>query len=446
MIRYLLILLFAAIALISQPIYAEDRTLQVAPVAASESRIALVIGNGAYKDSPLANPANDARDVAVALEGLGFQVILRENISQRGMKQAIREFGDRIKNGGVGLFYFAGHGVQVKGRNYLVPVGSEIQREDEVEDESVDVNLILEKMEAAGNRLNIVVLDACRNNPFQRSFRSASRGLAPLDAAKGTLVAFATGPGSVAADGNGRNGVYTRHLLASLKHPESDIEKVFRRVRAAVLEETKGQQVPWETSSLTGDFLFNPTQTRANTPTTTHAAPDTPLAIEIAYWQSIQESKDISNLESYLKRYPMGQFAEIATNRITEIAKGLVTTQLQNAAATSVGTAKVYFFRRSRFVHYGLNYEILHKGKSIGELSNGNYFVTTLPAGDQTIVANAMGVGDVSRAYEFEAGKTHFIEVTTSFGNAGTMRMISNQEGELAVKDLPDSSIAANHH
>jgi hypothetical protein len=444
MIRRSFFFLMAAILTLGGAASAQDRTTKAVPATSAESRVALIIGNGNYKDFPLANPTNDARDIAVALTGLGFQVILRENVNQRGMKQAVREFGDRIKAGSVGLFYFAGHGIQVKGRNYLVPVGSQIQREDEVEDESVDVNLVLEKMEAAGNRLNIVVLDACRNNPFQRSFRSASRGLAPLDAAKGTLIAFATAPGSVAADGVGRNGVFTRHLLTSLKHPESDIEKVFRRVRAAVLDETKGQQVPWETSSLTGDFYFNPGQTGAAAPATALAAIDTPLSVEIAYWQSIQASKNRSDFENYLKRYPAGQFLEIATSRLAEVGKESAAVRPSSAATASVGSAKVYFLRRGRFINFGLNYEILHRGKSIGELSNGAYFAATLPAGDQTIVANAAGVGDISRAYELEAGKTYFIEVVTAFGTAGTMRMISNQEGEPAIKDLPDSSIAAS--
>lgn len=441
--RYFIAFVLAAVLGIASTASSQERTLKASPSPANEGRVALIIGNSAYKDFPLANPTNDARDIAVALASLDFQVILRENVNQRAMKQAIREFGDRIKAGSVGLFYFAGHGIQIKGRNFLLPVGSDIQREDEVEDESVDVNLILEKMEAAGNRLNIVVLDACRNNPFQRSFRSASRGLAPLDAAKGTLIAFATAPGSVAADGVGRNGVFTRHLLTSLKHPESDIEKVFRRVRAAVMDETRGQQVPWETSSLTGDFYFNPGQKSANASATTLAAPDTPLAIEIAYWQSIQGGKSRSDFESYLKRYPAGQFAEIAAARIAEPVREAIAGLPGTAVATQGGTAKVYFLRRGRFVNWGLTYEILHKGKTLGELGNGAYFMATLPAGDQTLVANAVGVGDVSRAYEFEPGKVHFIEVVTSFGTAGTMRMIPNQEGEQAIKELPESTVAA---
>ncbi|MEK7753927.1 MAG: caspase family protein, partial [Acidobacteriota bacterium] len=215
-----------------------------------------MIGNSAYKESPLKNPANDAADMAAALKELGFKVTLRTDASQRQMKQALREFAQDLRRGGVGLFYFAGHGVQSKGRNFLIPIGANVETEAELEDESVDANLVLSYMDEAQNRVNIVVLDACRNNPFARSFRSASRGLAQMDAAKGSFVAFATAPGSVAADGDGRNGVYTEHLLASLKEADGDIDKVFRRVAANVSTVTGGKQVPWVASSLTGDFYF----------------------------------------------------------------------------------------------------------------------------------------------------------------------------------------------
>ncbi len=221
-----------------------------------EPRAALVIGNSAYVASPLKNPVNDATDVANALRELGFSVVLKTDADQHAMRQALREFGQALKQGGIGLFYFAGHGVQSKGRNYLVPVAVNIESEAELEDQAIDANLVLGYMEDAANRVNIVILDACRNNPFARSFRSASRGLAQMDAARGSFLAFATAPGSVASDGNGRNGLYTERLLESLKHPDSDIDKVFRRVAADVSTLTEGRQVPWVASSLTGDFSF----------------------------------------------------------------------------------------------------------------------------------------------------------------------------------------------
>lgn len=226
--------------------------------ASGERRVALVIGNSLYKDSPLPNPVHDARAIAKALTAYGFKVTIRENAGQKDMQLAMRDFGDALKNGGVGLFYYAGHGMQVKGRNYLVPVDAQIQREDEVAYNSVDAGQVLDKMEAANNRLNIVILDACRNNPFARSFRSGGAGLAQMDAPVGTLIAFATAPGSVASDGDGQNGLYTQHLLQSLQKPGAKIEDVFKNVRAAVRKDSGGKQIPWESTSLEGDFIFVP--------------------------------------------------------------------------------------------------------------------------------------------------------------------------------------------
>ncbi|MCI0665213.1 MAG: caspase family protein, partial [Acidobacteria bacterium] len=155
-------------------------------------RVALVMGNGAYKDTPLTNPVSDARDIAATLSNLGFEVTKVENQTQTEMKRAIRAFGEKLRKSAVGLFYYAGHGVQVKGQNYMIPVGAVIDKEEEVEYEGVDVGLLLAQMENAGNRVNIVILDACRNNPFARSFRSATRGLAVVSAPTGTLIAYST--------------------------------------------------------------------------------------------------------------------------------------------------------------------------------------------------------------------------------------------------------------
>jgi formylglycine-generating enzyme required for sulfatase activity len=230
-----------------------------AAVSGTESRVALVIGNSAYRDSPLNNPVNDARAVARALTGLGFAVTLKENQDQKAMAEAIRDFGERLKrHGGVGLFYYAGHGVQAGGRNFLIPVDAVIKAEDEVAYNSIDANLVLDKMDSAKNRLNLMILDACRNNPFARRFRSLSRGLAQMDAPSGTLIAFATAPGMEAADGDGQNGLYTQHLLRHITTPGMPVEQMFKQVRVGVTRDTQDKQVPWESSSLKGDFYFNP--------------------------------------------------------------------------------------------------------------------------------------------------------------------------------------------
>ncbi len=223
----------------------------------SEPRIALVIGNAAYASSPLRNPANDARAMAETLRGLGFHVLAHQNLGEKGMKRAIQEFGDRLRGGGVGVFFYAGHGIQVAGRNYLVPIDAQIRTELDVDIEAIDVARVLARMDEARNRLNIVVLDACRDNPFGRSFRSSSRGLAAIDAPSGTLIAYATAPGKLASDGEGQNGLYTGELVRAMREPGVKLEDVFKRVRQAVRTSTKGEQIPWEASSVEGDFFFN---------------------------------------------------------------------------------------------------------------------------------------------------------------------------------------------
>ncbi len=244
-----------------------------AAVPVTEPRHALVIGNAAYVAAPLINPANDAQAVAKVLQRAGFTVDLKLNATQRQMQDAVTSFGDRLKSGGAGLFYFAGHGVQIKGRNYLLPVGSDIQREDEVAYKAVDVQQVLDKMETAKNRINMVVLDACRDNPFARASRSTSGGLSQLDAPIGSLIAFATAPGSVASDGRTANGLYTQHLLANIERPGTAIEEVFKRVRLGVRLDSNGQQVPWESTSLEGDFYFFPPAPTAKTGPTTLPPP-----------------------------------------------------------------------------------------------------------------------------------------------------------------------------
>lgn len=228
------------------------------PAPGGERRIALVIGNSAYKDAPLRNPANDARAIAEALSATGFSVTILEDATQLTMRRAMRGFGNALSKATVGLFYYAGHGMQVKGANYLLPVNADIEHEDEVQDQAVDANLVLSKMDSAQNSLNIMILDACRNNPFARSFRSAAKGLAQMDAPSGTLISFATAPGSVASDGAGKNGLYTEHLLQAMHTPGLPIEHVFKQVRIGVTRATKNQQIPWESSSLKGDFSFVP--------------------------------------------------------------------------------------------------------------------------------------------------------------------------------------------
>ena len=225
----------------------------------AETRIALVIGNSTYRSGSLPNPANDAKLIGAALRHLGFDVIEHDNADQVTMKRAIEEFGARLEKAGpdsVGLFYYAGHGLQLSGRNYLIPTTANIEREGDVEIEAVSADWVIEQMRYARNRLNIVILDACRNNPFSRGMRSADHGLAMMDAPAGILIAYSTAPGEVAQDGSGRNSPYTQALTQAMQDVHEPVEQVFKHVRVGVMTATAGKQVPWESSSLTGDFYF----------------------------------------------------------------------------------------------------------------------------------------------------------------------------------------------
>lgn len=225
----------------------------------AEKKLALLVGNATYQKSPLKNPVNDARSMEIALKELGFDVMKYENLDQNGLKRAMDDFGQKLKTYQVGLFFYAGHGLQVKGNNYLVPVNANIQEETDVELECVDAGRLLTRMETAGSRVNIVIMDACRDNPFERSWSRSTKGngLASMDAPIGSIVCYSTAPGKTASDGSGTNGLYTQELLKHLKTPNLTLEEVFKRVRIGVITESNKQQLPWESSSLTGDFYFN---------------------------------------------------------------------------------------------------------------------------------------------------------------------------------------------
>jgi hypothetical protein len=225
-------------------------------VTDSRRRFALVIGNSTYSTLPrLPNAINDARVITQSLRSAGFQVSTHENLDLAGMQNAIRVFGEKLGKSDVGLVYYAGHGVQVKGKNYLIPVKENIKKSFEVPSSAVDVDLVLATLENIKNDLNIVVLDACRSS-FPGEARGTNRGLATIEAAKGTFIAFATAPGKEALDGSGSNSPYTKHLAKLIGKKGLPLEQVFKEVRKAVVAETNGEQVPWENSSLMGDFYF----------------------------------------------------------------------------------------------------------------------------------------------------------------------------------------------
>ena len=232
--------------------------IQTVPTPPPARSTALVIGNAAYPVGPLHNAGNDATDMAATLRRLGFAVNLVQDASLQQMEEAVQAFNRRLREGGMGLFYYAGHALQVDGENYLLPLNAQIERQQDVRYKALPVGQIVGAMEDAGNGLNIVILDACRNAPVTRSWRSSQPGLAVQTTASGMLIAFATSPGGMAADGEGRNGVYTKHLLQAMTTPGLSIEQVFKRVRSGVITETSGKQTPWESSSLLGEVVFVP--------------------------------------------------------------------------------------------------------------------------------------------------------------------------------------------
>ncbi len=308
---------------------AQNRQLtQKKPDISKAARIALVIGNGEYTNArKLTNPVNDANDMAKTLNELGFEVISGTNLNLQQMTEKVREFGDKLKvSGGVGLFYYAGHGIQVNGRNYLIPVNADITREDEIDFAALNFDLILRKLATANNGLNIVVLDACRNNPFARSWSrdAGDGGLAQVTAPTGTFIAYATSPDRTASDGTGRNGLYTAELLKHIKQPNLKIEEAFKQVTIAVDQKSDGKQVPWTSSSLRGEFYFLFDKSLAvNSPKPT--AEKLPSAEQVfeKYIQAIGGKTAIQKFQSVIMVGELEQISnnEKKTGKITRIAK-----------------------------------------------------------------------------------------------------------------------------
>ena len=307
----------------------------VATAGAADKRVALVIGVGAYRNAPaLPNPPGDANHIAPILRRLGFETDLVVDPDRAALEAAVRRFGQRIDGAAAAVFFYAGHGMQVGGRNYLLPVDTKVERESDLRWEALDVQTVLESMEGP-NRVSLVFLDACRDNPLSRSLASrmggrstaVGRGLAREEhAGAGTLIAYATDPGDVAMDGDGANSPFTTALAKYLVVPGLEVRQVMTRVRADELASTGGRQRPWDNSSLSEDFYFAPPPPSGPGPTATPPpppsgpAPAAPArtedgAAELAFWDSVRNSNDIRDVDSYLKAYPNGRFVELARNR-----------------------------------------------------------------------------------------------------------------------------------
>jgi TPR repeat protein len=277
--------------------------LSLALTPALAKRVALVVGNGHYQNTTvLTNPTNDAKLMEKALRDAGFEVTLVLDADQNHLKRAMLEFGRTLRKGvDASMFYYAGHGLQVGGENYLVPIDAVLESEDEVTLQTIPVNAFLQTMESAKSPVNIVVLDACRNNPFTRGFRGSGGGLAPVNAPRGSYIAYATAPGSVAADGEGGNSPYTVALAGMLVTPGLRLEDVFKKTREKVLASTDEKQVPWETSSITGDFFFKDSDATIVAAPSVIAAP----AINNAgtEWNMVQNSNSRAVLEAFRQKY-----------------------------------------------------------------------------------------------------------------------------------------------
>ena len=292
-----------------------------ATTARAETRVALVIANSGYTTGPLANTRADGELMTRTLRGLGFEVTRVLDTDLKTLRRAILEFGRRLRaEDGVGLFYYAGHGVQVEGENYIVPVGADIKDEKEVPLEGVAFSELLRAMERSKSRINIAIFDACRDNPFQSASRGLTRGLVGIDAPTGTIVAYATAPGHVAFDGDGGpNSPFTAALAAEMQGAGLPIEDVFKRTRRAVLAATGGRQTPWESSSLTGDFYFKPKTTVPEASGRADGQGD-PVEVarleELRAWEAVKTQGARADYERYLAQYPNGIFGELARLRL----------------------------------------------------------------------------------------------------------------------------------
>lgn len=283
---YWLLLLLSAFAQVVDAQSAVSKADDDLAQMRAENRVALIIGNSDYATDlgHLDNPVSDAADLSQALRDTGFDVSLYQNVDRDEMLRALLDFESELRTADVGLFYFAGHAVQAGGRNFMLPIDTQLQLSDGnsaavadyIDLETVDLQQVMGRLGVAGNRLNVVILDACRNNPFSRHSRSVSRGLAQTFAPNGTFVAYATAPGDIALDGDGRNSPYTGALIETIRQPGMKIEEVFKEVRRIVTHRTKGQQRPWDNSSIIGEFYFT------LPPFSTSSSTDGPAAMELA--------------------------------------------------------------------------------------------------------------------------------------------------------------------
>ena len=311
-----------------------------ANAAKADKRVAFVVGNGAYKNvTPLPNPPIDAKSMAGVLRNAGFDVVEGINLTRDKMTERLLEFGKKTQGADMAVFFYAGHGIAVGGTNYLLPVDADIKSEMDVKlGNAINIDVTLDQtMNDA--KVKLVFLDACRDNPFAANIKnsagtrsvSVQKGLAEMSSGEGTLIAFATGPGQTALDGQeGTNSPFTRALMANITQPGVEIQQAMTQVRAQVNEETNKGQLPWGHTNLIGAVYLNPAVAPAGAPaavaSNTPAVTSTASDVELEFWRSIKDSNKPEELNAYLTNYPNGQFKSIALSRIASLENGPSTT------------------------------------------------------------------------------------------------------------------------
>ncbi len=344
---------------------------------ANAQRYALVIGNSHYSSDigVLKNPVNDAVDMAALLKKKKFKVTLIKNASKRQMKEGIRSFTSQLsQKDAVGLFFFAGHGVEVDGRNYLIPVNANIRSEVDVEYESIDAGRVMKFMQYAGNNMNMVILDACRNNPYARQFRSTNRGLTRMDPPKGSLILYATSPGEVASDGVGRNGLFTKYLLQAIDTPDVTVEKVFKTTANKVYRATAKKQLPWQSGVILGDFYFSESAIdKSVSKTFAYPVEAENKQAEVVFWTSMRNESNADYFKSYLQQYPNGLYAGLAKIKLNQIGvmSAASSQQAHLTLNTSPDDARIRILNISKKYRPGIQ---LKPGRYHIEVSKPGYY------------------------------------------------------------------------
>lgn len=293
------------------------RALWAANPAPDSSRQALIIGNSSYRDTPLVNPTNDAKAIGALFTQAGFTVDSQLNTKRSDMIAAIERFAAAAKRPETKLvvFYYAGHGAQLDWRNYLLPVDAVVHTQEDLKQRCVDLGLLLGQLSAAKDKTFVIILDACRNNPFGSAYRPEQKGLSQFDAPVGSLLAYATAPGNVASDGEGQNGLYTENLVRELGKRGTRIEDALKRVRLNVRLASHGEQIPWETTSLEDDvFIFSEGRKKLS-----ETELEQLVEADVTEWARIRSSNNVDDWVSYLRTFPNGRFAEIAQMRLTRL-------------------------------------------------------------------------------------------------------------------------------